>query len=87
MKKKQFQRVRQEQANAQAPKGRQVIPDGQIARALENMERKMAMLEPSLQGLSELKGRMLAIALEMEELKRNLLLLMEGRRKGDIDGE
>eukprot|EP00975_Prorocentrum_lima_P060927 12777847-Prorocentrum_lima.AAC.1 len=60
--KEQCQMMRQEHATyAQAPKGRQATIDGQVARALESMERKMAILEPSLKYLSELKGRMLAL--------------------------
>eukprot|EP00975_Prorocentrum_lima_P001201 257400-Prorocentrum_lima.AAC.1 len=47
----------------------------------------MAMLEPSLKDLSELKGRVIAQALELEEHKQTLFQLIEDRRKGDVDGE
>eukprot|EP00975_Prorocentrum_lima_P054934 11519566-Prorocentrum_lima.AAC.1 len=59
--------------------------DNQVARALESMERNMAMLEPSLKDLLELKGRMLAQTLEMEEHKQTLLQLTEERNRGDVD--
>eukprot|EP00975_Prorocentrum_lima_P055399 11620090-Prorocentrum_lima.AAC.1 len=32
----------------ETPKGKPITADGRVARALESMERKMAMLEPSL---------------------------------------
>eukprot|EP00975_Prorocentrum_lima_P071403 12937434-Prorocentrum_lima.AAC.1 len=55
--------------------------DASVARALESMERKMATLEPALKDLSELKGRMLSMALEMEEHKKSLQFLIEERKK------
>eukprot|EP00975_Prorocentrum_lima_P017694 3733680-Prorocentrum_lima.AAC.1 len=45
------------------------------------------MLEPSLKDLSELKGRMLAQTLELEEHKQTLFQLIEERRTCDVEGE
>eukprot|EP00975_Prorocentrum_lima_P000698 139062-Prorocentrum_lima.AAC.1 len=55
--------------------------EASVARAFESMERQMAMLEPSSNDLSELKGRVLSLALEMEELQ----LLIEERKQGGYD--
>eukprot|EP00975_Prorocentrum_lima_P038775 8146874-Prorocentrum_lima.AAC.1 len=43
--------------NPGTPTVKQSALEASVARALDNMERKMSMLEPSLKDLSELKGR------------------------------
>eukprot|EP00975_Prorocentrum_lima_P029498 6192935-Prorocentrum_lima.AAC.1 len=69
------------------PTEKQSALEASVARALENMERKMSMLEPPLKDLKELKGRSLSLAIEVEEHKKNLQFLIEERKKGGSDGE
>eukprot|EP00975_Prorocentrum_lima_P016900 3581093-Prorocentrum_lima.AAC.1 len=45
------------QRNPRTPTLQQPPLEADIARALESMERKMSMLEPSLKYLAELKGK------------------------------
>eukprot|EP00975_Prorocentrum_lima_P027310 5740470-Prorocentrum_lima.AAC.1 len=47
----------------------------------------MAMLEPSLKDLSDMKGRVLSMALDMEEHKNHIMFLIEERKHGGYDGE
>eukprot|EP00975_Prorocentrum_lima_P047359 9901903-Prorocentrum_lima.AAC.1 len=66
-------------------RGRQVNGDSQVASAMEKMERRMAMVELSLKDLSEVKGRIMAQAVELDEQKHALYQLIEQRKKGDVD--
>eukprot|EP00975_Prorocentrum_lima_P058400 12253834-Prorocentrum_lima.AAC.1 len=45
------------QGDPRAPTSQQTPPDFDSARALENMERQMSMLDPSLKDLAELKAK------------------------------